>query len=108
MWTFRGELWRSCAASFSGELYAFTKQQVMIYEAEKNVWSAVASLPQYIPFFTCATQWRDQIFVGTVDGSAIAPNSYMFNPSTRRLIEFNVDGAGAFAGTVVSAATMEI
>jgi hypothetical protein len=54
---FRGDLWKKCAVSSSGELYAFSdeQQQVMKYDGEKNVWTAVASLPQSIYFFTCAT-----------------------------------------------------
>jgi hypothetical protein len=59
----RGNLWRKCVASFSGELYAFSEKQVMKYDGEKNVWTVVASLPQSVVFATCATQWRDWIFV---------------------------------------------
>jgi hypothetical protein len=102
---FGADLW-SCAASSSGELYAFCedRQQVMKYDGEKNGWTAIASLPQSICFLTCATQWRDLIFVGTLD------TGFMFNPSTGQWerFEVNCDGGEGFAGTVVSAATVEI
>jgi hypothetical protein len=41
---FRGDLWKKCAVSSSGELYAFSEEQqkVMKYDGEKNVWTTVA------------------------------------------------------------------
>jgi hypothetical protein len=61
-----GYLWRKYAVS-SEELYTFSDQHVMKYDGEKNVWTAVASLPQSILLITCATQWGDWIFVSGVD-----------------------------------------
>jgi hypothetical protein len=66
--SFEGDLF-TCAASSSGELYAFheEQQQVIKYEGEKNVWTAVASFPtaRFLRFVMCATQWRGLFFVGT-------------------------------------------
>jgi hypothetical protein len=113
IFSFRVDVWRSLAAvSSSGELYAINEeqQQLMKYDGGKSVWTAVASLPRPIYLFTCATQWRDQIFVSGVDnpGKHI---SYLFKPSTGQWIEVNgdgEDGGEGFAGTVFSAATVEI
>ena len=94
------------AASCTGNLYVFQGQHVMEYDRQKNVWTNAAFLwqrPNY--FITCATQWRDCIFVSTC---GIIPQSkhisYLFNPSTRRWIEVKGDGGGM----IVCATTLEI
>jgi hypothetical protein len=58
---FRGDLWKKCAVSSSGELYAFNdeQQQVMKYDGEKTVWTAVAFLPQSACFLNCVAQFGD-------------------------------------------------
>jgi hypothetical protein len=38
----------------------------MYDDGEKNVWTTVASLPQYLHQFNYTTQWRDWIFVSAV------------------------------------------
>ena len=96
-------------SSSLGELYSFTPRQVEKYDAEKDVWSVVASLPNThdIDQIICATQWRDQIFIsGSCDPLCSKPQfSYLFNMSTRQFIEVNGDGG---EGMIVSAATVEI
>jgi hypothetical protein len=104
---FRGDLWKKCEASPSGELYAFSnaQQQVMKYDGEKNVWTAVAST--LLTYVNCATQWRHWFFV-----SGFGPKKnvcYLFNPSTGQWIEVNGGGGECPAGMVVAAAaTLEI
>jgi hypothetical protein len=51
--------------SSSGELYAMNEQQqqLMKYDGGKSVCTDTTSLPRPIYLFTCATQWRDQIFL---------------------------------------------
>jgi hypothetical protein len=39
----------------------------MKYDGEKNVWTVVASFPQYIQQFRCTAQCRDWIFVSALD-----------------------------------------
>jgi hypothetical protein len=110
MFSFRVDIWRSLAAvSSSGELYAINErqQQVMKYDGGKNVWIAVASLPRHIFLFTCATQWRDHIFVSGMENPRKHISS-LFKPSTGQWIQVNGDGGEGFAGEVVSAATVEI
>jgi hypothetical protein len=107
--SFRGDLCRKCVAFSSGELYAFSEeqQQVMKYDGEKNVWTAVASLPQSVVFVTCVTQWRDWIFVG--GGSPSKNVCYLFKPSTGQWIEVKGGGGECSQGMVASAAaTVEI
>jgi hypothetical protein len=52
-------------SSSSGELYAFSdvQHQVMKYDGEKNVWTAVTFLPQSTRFLNCVAQFGDWIFV---------------------------------------------
>ena len=65
MWPFVGSGSRrpAVANSSSGDLYVFSERKLMKYDPQKNVWTAVVSLPQhFISAYTCATQWRDWIF----------------------------------------------
>lgn len=112
---FRGGLVIS-SSSGGGELYVFTKhQQVEKYDVEKDIWSVVSTIP--IPHdigfsFRCGTQWRDQFFVSGV-GQRDPPwpekhISYLFNMSTRQLIELHGYGGERFDGLILSAATVEI
>eukprot|EP00253_Pinus_taeda_P012951 PITA_12951 len=106
VWNTRLETWRRReVCSFCGELYLFTEQQVEKYDVEKDVWSVVASFPNPldIRFFTCATQWRDQIFFSAF-GALGKHISYLFNPSTREFTEVTADGGKL----IISAATVEI
>jgi hypothetical protein len=102
---FRGSLWKKCAVSSSGELYAFSdlKQQVMKYDGEKTVWTAVAFLPQSARFLNCVAQFGDWIFVS---GGRRKIVTYLFNPSTGEWFEVNV---GCWEDCyVIAAATVEI
>ena len=107
---FRGDLWKKCAVySSSGELYAFSdeQQQVMKYDGEKNVWTAVASLPQSVVFATCATQWRDWIFVSGL----VKPNkdvSYLFHPTSGQSIKVNGGDGDNSENKMIFATTIEI
>jgi hypothetical protein len=104
--SFEGDLF-TCAASSSGELYAFheEQQQVIKYEGEKKVWTVVASFPhgrkeataRFARFVKCATQWRGRIFVRS------SYTGFMFNPSTGQWIEVNPHG-----GETLQVATVEI
>ena len=82
------------SSSSSGDLYVFTNEHVMKYDGDKNSWTAVASLPQYITHLRCATQWRDWIFVSGLDD--VERISYLFNPSTGQWIEVKGDGGATF------------
>jgi hypothetical protein len=102
---FRGDLWKKCAVSSSGELYAFSgeEHQVMKYDGEKNVWTAVAFLPHFARFVHCVAQFGDWIFV---TGGIWKIVTYLFNPSTGEWLEVNV---GCWEGCfVIAAATVEI
>jgi hypothetical protein len=103
---FRGDLWKKCAVSSSGELYAFSdeQQQVMKYDGEKNVWTAVAFLPQSVHFLNCVTQFGDWIFVA--GGRLQKIVTYLFNPSTGEWFEVNVGGWEDYF--LKAAATVEI
>ena len=99
-------------SSSSGNLiYVFDHRKLMKYDREKKVWALVASLPgegegegEGLSFITCASEWRDWIFVSTC-GFFREDISYLFNPSTSQWINVNGDG---FVGMVVSATTVEI
>ena len=96
------------AASSSGNLYVFSKQHVMTYDCENNVWTLVASLPQKSYFITCVTEWpHDCIFLTAYAVAHKKHIFYLFNPSTGRWIQVNGDEEG-FVGMVVSATTLEI
>jgi hypothetical protein len=102
---FRGDLWKKCAVSSSGELYAFSgeEHQVMKYDGEKNVWTAVAFLPHFARFVHCVAQFGDWIFV---TGGIWKIVTDLFNPSTGEWLEVNV---GCWEGCfVIAAATVEI
>jgi hypothetical protein len=115
--SFRGDLWGNgnlsgkCVAFSSGELYAFSEeqQQVMKYDGEKNVWTAVASIPQSARSVNCVAQFGDWIFVG--GGNLWKSACYLFHPSTGQWIEVKggVGDGGCCQGMVaVVAATVEI
>jgi hypothetical protein len=81
MWTVgEGKGPQSCvAASSSGRLYSFQKQQgVMEYDSDENVWRAVGSLPETLTRILCCVAWRDKIFV-CADSNGEA--CYMFEPA---------------------------
>jgi hypothetical protein len=103
---FKGDLWKRCAVSSSGELYGFSDEehQVMKYDGEKNVWTVVAFLPQSARFVHCVAQFRDWIFVtGDRPRNKV---TYLFNPSTGEWFEVNV---GCWEGCfVIAATTVEI
>jgi len=61
MWSIGGSP-RSCLAAL-GHLYFFHDQQVMRYNSKENVWEVVATLPESMDVATCATMWRDKIFI---------------------------------------------
>ena len=84
----------------------FRDQEVSTYDANGNVWTAVADLPRRFYNFECASQYGDQIFVNGFDRPNNSQISYMFQPSTGRSVV--VDVLEAFTGRVVSAATVEI
>eukprot|EP00253_Pinus_taeda_P010965 PITA_10965 len=85
--------------------WRMTEHEVEKYDVEKDVWSVVASFPNPldIRFFTCVTQWRDQIFFSAF-GALGKHISYLFNPSTREFTEVTADGGKL----IISAATVEI
>jgi hypothetical protein len=89
---FRGDLWKKCVVSSSGELYAFSdeQQQVMKYDGEKNVWTIVAFLSQSARFLNCVncvTVWRLDFCSG---GRLWKIVTYLFNPSTGEWFEVNL------------------
>lgn len=55
-------------------------KQVMKYDAEKNAWTPVASVPQNLEFIFCAAPWREWIFVSGVNEKD-HPITYFFQPS---------------------------
>jgi hypothetical protein len=77
---FRGDLWKKCVVSSSGELYTFSDEQqhVMKYDGEKNVWTVVAFLLQSTHFLNCVAQFGDWIFVA--GGRLRKIVTYLFNP----------------------------
>jgi hypothetical protein len=101
---FRGDLWKKCAVSSSGELYAFSDEQVMKNDGEKNVWTAVSFLPQSARFIKCVAQFGDWIFVA--GGRLRKIVTYLFNPSTGEWFEVNVGCWKDYF--VIAAATVEI
>jgi hypothetical protein len=103
---FRGDLWKKCVVSSSGELYAFSdeQQQVMKYDGEKNIWTTVAFLLQSARFLNCVAQFGDWIFVAGGHLKKIV--TYLFNPSTAEWFEVNV---GCWEDCfVIAVATVEI
>eukprot|EP00253_Pinus_taeda_P007624 PITA_07624 len=69
-----------------GRLYLILSKEVMEYDAQKNVWTPVTSVPGVITLVLCAAAWRDRIFVNgvTEEGN---PISYFFQPSTGKWSE---------------------
>jgi hypothetical protein len=107
MLTFRGEVIISClVASSCGELFAFSKQMIIKYDGEKNLWAVVASLPQRVFHVMCATQWREWIFVSGLELVDFHQKgvSYLFHPSTGQWIEVK----GGCGGMIRCPATIEI
>jgi len=103
MWSIDG-CPRSCVAAF-GNLYFFRKQQAMSYNRKENIWELVASLPGDMNIVTCATVWRDKIFVS---GSAcsggdqvvyLLDNSWKWTP---------IERPHEFEGFAQSAVTVEM
>ena len=68
VWSMVENMWsiggcpRSCIAAL-GCLYFFQKKQVISYKSKENVWEVVACLPKSMNVASCATVWRDRIFV---------------------------------------------
>jgi len=106
MWSSQESLKASAFTAFSGQLYVFRGQNVMKYDAEKNVWSPVSTVPHCFSSFLCAAQWGDRIFVNGIARGDGRPISYLFQPSTGQSIA--VDGGEDFGGKVLSAATIDI
>jgi hypothetical protein len=52
----------------------------MKYDGEKNVWTAMAFLPQSVHFINCVAQFGNWIFVAR--GRLREIVTYLFNPST--------------------------
>lgn len=103
MWSI-GTCPRSCVAAF-GNLYFFHKQQVMFYNSKENVWEVAASLPGDMKIATCATVWRDKIFVS---GSACSGGDqvcYMLDNSWKWV---PIERPHDFEGFAQSAITLEM
>ena len=94
MWiSFKGNPWGSWeVATSSTDLYVFVQRDVMKYNAEKNVWTAVATLPLDIHSGARVAQWRDSVFVSGYNTIRHKRVNYLLNPSTGQLIEVNRDG----------------
>jgi hypothetical protein len=103
MWSFGG-CPRSCIANL-GHLYFFDNQQVMRYNSKENVWELVASLPECMDVTTCATLWRDKIFVSGSTNSWGEQVCYMFDNSGKWV---PIDRPHDFVGFVRSAITVEM
>eukprot|EP00253_Pinus_taeda_P006837 PITA_06837 len=48
-------------------LYVIVSKQVMKYDAEKNAWMPVASVPQNLEIIFCIAPWREWIFVSGIN-----------------------------------------
>jgi hypothetical protein len=103
---FRGDLWKKCVVSPSGELYTFSDEehQVMKYDGEKNVWTVVDFLLQSAHFLNCIAQFGDWIFVA--EGHLCKIVTYLFNLSTGEWFEVNVGFWEDYF--LIAAATVEI
>ncbi|GLJ04650.1 hypothetical protein SUGI_0000610 [Cryptomeria japonica] len=109
---------RSCVVVNGSLLYAFHKQGMMQYNAQENVWCVVDSIPQSISVATCATVWRDKIFVSGSACSGGEQACYMLDLSTVKSKEaisisnspkwLAVQKPPKFSGFVLSSATVEI
>jgi hypothetical protein len=103
MWSI-GECPRSCLVSL-GHLYFFHNQQLMRYNGKENAWELVASLPESMEVATCATVWRDKVFVSGSTSRWGEQVFYMFdNPGKWVPIENSHD----FLGFVQNAITVEM
>lgn len=103
MWSFGGSP-RSCLAAF-GHLYFFHNQRVLRYNCKENVWESVASLPEKMDVVTCATIWRDNIFVSGTTSCWGEQVCYMFHNSGKWV---PIDRPHDFEGFVQSAITVEL
>lgn len=110
LWSKLANMWstggcpRSCVMAF-GRLYFFHKQQVMSYNSKENVWEVVASLPVEMQIVTCATVWRDKIFVSGSACSGADQLSYMFDNSGKWV---PIERPQDFGGFVQSATSVEM
>jgi len=103
MWSIGGSP-KSCLAAL-GHLYFFQNQQVMRYNRKQNFWEVVASLPESMDVATCATMWRDKIFVSGSTTRWGEQVCYMFDDSGKWV---PIERPHDFEGLVQSAITVEL
>ena len=104
MWSIGG-CPRSCIAAL-GYLYFFHNRHVMRYNSKENIWEAVASLPECMDdVATCATVWRDKIFVSGSTYKSGKQVCYLFDDSGKWV---HIERPHDFVGFVQSAITVEM
>lgn len=87
----------------------------MQYNPQENIWVLVDSIPQSISLATCATVWRDKIFVCGSSCSGGDQSCYMLDLSAVKSKEATVSPRWVavqklpkFSGFLQSSATVEI
>jgi len=99
-----GESPISCLAAF-GHLYFFHNKQVTRYNGDRNFWEVMASLPEGMDVVTCATMWRDKIFVCGSTSRWGEQVCYMFHSSGKWV---PIERPHDFQGFVQNAITVEL
>lgn len=103
MWSIGGSP-RSCLAVL-GHLYFFHNQQVTRYNCKDNFSEVVAPLPENMEVATCATAWRDKIFVSGSTSRWGEQVCYMFDNSGKWV---PLEKPHDFEGFVQGAITVEL
>ena len=68
----------------------------------------MVAIPDFITMFTCATQWRDWIFVSTCNLIKQKQMAYLFNPSTSKWIKVDGGDGENFQSMIVCATAVQI
>lgn len=110
VWSTLDNMWniggcpRSCLVAW-GSLSSFHNQQVIRYNGKENVWEVAATLPESMDVATCATVWRDKIFV---IGSTSRWGEQVFYTLERHGKWVPVEKPHDFVGFVQNAITVQI